>query len=620
MAKRSIVVESDCFFTRVLNPSHFNENIGECLIKRTDRVSTPGRFFRRTDIVIFAILCCLMIWLSPVSADAGNPLQIRPIITAGSEYDYPPFCLVDKKGKPDGFSVELLEAAVHIMGRDVTFQAGVWAEIKDLLARGKIDVLPLVGRTPEREQIFDFTFPYLSLHGAIVVRDDDRRIKGIGDLKGRRVAVMKGDNAEEFLRRTHPEIDLHTTDTFVDALKQLSNGRHDAVLISRLVAIRLIRESGLGNLRIIEKQIPGFRQDFCFAVHEGDKDTLALLNEGLAIVTADGTYSHLHAKWFAALELPAHHRLIIGGDFKYPPFEFLDENGRPAGYNVDIVRAVAREAGLEIEIRLGPWSEIIAALDRGEIDAIQGMLYSPERDLVYDFTQPYMVNNYISVIRKKEGVPPSTVEGLSGMDIVVQRGDIMHNFADKYGLAGQITPVETQEDALRELVAGKYDCALVSRLTAVYLIEKNGWKNLVLGQKPILSPEYGFAVPNNRKALLAQLSEGLKIIEETGQYRSIYNKWIGIYDSSKPPFTTIAVYIAIVAVPLLVCLRHFSSGPGPFAGNYPGGYPICGKAKAACAKSSTSFPSGSGLPIKTANCSGATRPAFGSGAQNTNRA
>lgn len=54
------------------------------------------------------------------------------------------------------------------------------------------------------------------------------------------------------------------------------------------MALRLIKESQLGNLKVINKPLEGFRQDFCFAVKEGNKDTLVLLNEGLSLVMADG--------------------------------------------------------------------------------------------------------------------------------------------------------------------------------------------------------------------------------------------------------------------------------------------------------------------------------------------
>ena len=179
------------------------------------------------------------------------------------------------------------------MGCDVSFRTGPWAEVRGWLERGEIDALPLVGRTPEREALFDFTVPYMTLHGAIVVRGDETGVQDLDDLRGRRVGVMKGDNAEEFLRRKDRGLEIQTTPTFEIALRRLSEGRYDAVVAQRLVALRLIQDAGLTDLRVIDKPLEGFKQDFSFAVHEGDRKTLALLNEGLAVVTADGTYRHL---------------------------------------------------------------------------------------------------------------------------------------------------------------------------------------------------------------------------------------------------------------------------------------------------------------------------------------
>jgi two-component system sensor histidine kinase EvgS len=73
-----------------------------------------------------------------------------------------------------------------------------------------------------------------------------------------------------------------------------------------------------------------------------------------------------------------------------------------------------------------------------------------------------------------ETPPPATLAELEGKRIVLQRGDIMHDFAVENGLEREITAVDAQEDALRELAEGKHDVALVSRLTAFYWIEKYG--------------------------------------------------------------------------------------------------------------------------------------------------
>ncbi len=498
----------------------------------------------------------IAIWGGDVSADQDIFKKKSPVKSA-CEIDYPPFCFVVGDDQAKGFSVELLEAALKAMGRAVTFETGPWIRVRSWLERGEVQALPMVGRTPEREPLFDFTFPYMSLHGAIVVRADTTNIHNLEDLRGRQVAVMKGDNAEEFLQRGERGIKIHSLPTFNHALRELSQGFHDAVVIQRLVALRLVRHIGLSNLKIVKRPIEGFRQDFCFAVKEGDRDTLALLNEGLSLVMADGTYRHLHAKWFAALQLPSHNRIIIGGDDNYPPFEYLDENGLPAGFIIDISRGIAREVGLDVTFRLGPWANVIDGLEQGRIDAIQGMFYSPDRDLKFDFTQAHSVNNYVIAVRKGQKRPPTTLGELKGRTIVVQDGDIMHDFVVKNGLEDLLAVKKNQEESLRELAAGKYDCALVPRIPALYLIKKNGWKNLVLGQKPLLTTEYCYAVPDNQKALLAQFSEGLKLLNENGEYRRIYEKWLGIYAHPSLRFASIFRYVAMVAFPLLLLLLIF---------------------------------------------------------------
>jgi PAS domain S-box-containing protein len=412
-----------------------------------------------------------------------------------------------------------------------------------------------VGRTPEREALFDFTVPYMTLHGAIVVRGDGNGIRDLADLKGRQVAVMKGDNAEEFLRRQKTDFAIHTTPNFETALQDLSKGRYDAVVVQRLVALRLIQQTGLTNLHVIERPIEDFKQDFCFAVHEGDRETLALLNEGLAIVVANGTYRQLHAKWFAEMQLPTDRPIVVGGDLNFPPFEFLDENGRPAGYNVDLTRAIARAMNLNVEIRLGHWQERIEALKTGKIDALQGMFYSPERDQDFDFSQAHTVSHHVAVVRQGDGPAPENIEQLKGKRIVVQRGDRMHDFVLKHGLEKQIALVEEQDAVLHELRATRnYDCALVARVAALSLIEKHGWKDLVIGKKPLLSSEYCYAAANGQSALLAQFSEGLNVLKQNGEYRRIYDKWLGVHQEYPMTFVTALRYSAMVIAPLLLIL------------------------------------------------------------------
>ncbi|HOW83330.1 MAG TPA: transporter substrate-binding domain-containing protein, partial [Spirochaetota bacterium] len=70
-------------------------------------------------------------------------------------------------------------------------------------------------------------------------------------------------------------------------------------------------------------------------------------------------------------------RILARGDYAYPPYEFIDSSGMPAGYNVDLMRAIARVMGLDVEIRLGPWAEVRGDLEKKKIDMLLGMYHSP---------------------------------------------------------------------------------------------------------------------------------------------------------------------------------------------------------------------------------------------------
>jgi ABC-type amino acid transport substrate-binding protein len=462
---------------------------------------------------------------------------------------------VSADGAADGFSVELLRKSLQAMGRDVVFRTGPWPRIKEDLAEGRLQALPLVGRTPERETVFDFTVPYLTMHGALVVREDNSDIHGPSDLRGRRVAVLEGDNAEEYLRRARLGAVVVPAPSFAAALQDLSAGRCDAVVIQKLLALQLMRSARIQNLKVVGPPLRDFTQHFCFAVRKGDRDLLATLNEGLAIVTADGTLRRLYARWFHELEAmgQARRRIIVGGDRDYPPYEFLDPNGQPAGFNVDLTRAIARHAGLEVDIRLGAWEGVRGSLGSGEIDVVEGMFYSPERARTYAFSPPTTMVQHVLVVRKGERMPPD-LDSARGMALLVMEGDILHDLAVKKGYRNHLLLAVSQEEALRRLAAGEGEGALVAKVPALYWIKTSGWRNLKVSDRPILTAEYCYATLPGEGGLLSQFSEGLAALKTTGEYRDLQKKWLGPYEPSGWSPRTILTYSAAILLPLLALL------------------------------------------------------------------
>lgn len=276
----------------------------------------------RPSLLIAETLVVIAIIMFPVYIHSREPLnrfnpqtkKLLPIVfQSASELDYPPFAVVRPDGTPDGFSVELLKEVAKAVDIEINITVGPWHEIKKRLEDGDIDVLPLVSWSPEREHVFDFSAPYLRMSTiAIFVRKGERTIHDYVDLKNKEVMVMRGDTVHEYALKANLSDKLILTENFEDALKLLSKGEHDAVIVQQLVGFELIKKLGISNLvnikvsqetslRPVSKKVSDFEQKFCFAVKKGDTVLLGLLNEGLAIVFANGTYDKLYSKWFTSI-------------------------------------------------------------------------------------------------------------------------------------------------------------------------------------------------------------------------------------------------------------------------------------------------------------------------------
>ena len=261
-----------------------------------------ARYDRLRKSLLFCIVLFVTGFLTAANSregvpDTENTFRFDTILIA-SEPDYPPYCIIDGDGNPDGFSVELFREVAKAAGIEVTIKIGIWSQIMGDLAEGRIDALPFVGRTPEREELFDFTLPYLSLHGAIFVRKGTKGITSLADLKQKRVGVMKGDNAEEFVLRKSLSDFIISTNTFEEAFRMLKSGEIDAVVTQRVMGLELLKSMKVKSVVPLEILLPDFRQDFCFAVRKGDNELLSRLNEGLSIVFANKKFDKIHLKWF----------------------------------------------------------------------------------------------------------------------------------------------------------------------------------------------------------------------------------------------------------------------------------------------------------------------------------
>ncbi|MBF0318321.1 MAG: transporter substrate-binding domain-containing protein [Nitrospirae bacterium] len=228
--------------------------------------------------------------------------QTVPALIVGSETDFPPYAIVDAKGHADGFSVELIREVSGVMGLPIDIHTGQWKDILSEFKKGNIDILPLVALSKQRADMAAFTKPHTVTYDSFFVRKGSPPIRSIADAKGKEILVMSSDAAHENLIASGVPVRVVETKTIPDAMRQLALGRHDAVLVSKLIGHMVLRELKLDPAIISGPPINDYNRQFAFAVQPGNYELRDKLDQGIAIVRTTGKYDALYDKWFGGIE------------------------------------------------------------------------------------------------------------------------------------------------------------------------------------------------------------------------------------------------------------------------------------------------------------------------------
>lgn len=241
--------------------------------------------------------------------------------------------------------------------------------------------------------------------------------------------------------------------------------------------------------------------------------------------------------------------VVIWGDKAFPPYEFINENGEPDGFNVDLVRAVMNELHFPYELRLEDWTQVLRAYENSEVDLIAGMAKSPERELRYHLGSAHSFVDYNLVCRKD--APLRGAADLFGKSIILQRNSLPYEILTGLNYDGFIL-VDNMIEGLKQLSEGHGDVAVCPDNMAQDVIYKEGLTNLQIVDSGWPLREYGFAAAD--PALLAQVEAALLTLRKNGIYDQIRTKWMG----DKQPFRMPGwVYVVLATLVLTALLLYF---------------------------------------------------------------
>jgi PAS domain S-box-containing protein len=242
--------------------------------------------------------------------------------------------------------------------------------------------------------------------------------------------------------------------------------------------------------------------------------------------------------------------IIIGGDYNYPPYEFINEAGEPDGYNVELSKAIAAQLGFKPVFKLGKWAQVRAWLDEGEIDLIQGMAFSLERAQILHFSNAHTLTWRGIFIRKGSKIKSET--DLINASIVIQQGDIAGDYLRQINFQGLVSEVPTQDDALKLLNQGDFDAAIVNYMMGMYIVQQHQLKHLTTLPQRIHQREYCFVAKDSE--LISQINSALTNLSSRGILIRIQDKWFGTLELHPQDTFTPSKGFYLITIPLLVLL------------------------------------------------------------------
>ena len=222
---------------------------------------------------------------------------------------------------------------------------------------------------------------------------------------------------------------------------------------------------------------------------------------------------------------------------KYPPFSFPDSDGRLAGFDVDVSKAIAERLGMKIEIVRTEWDGILAGLLAGKYDAIIGsMAITPERAKSVNFSQPYYVSGAQLFVHRDNRSDIESVEDCKGKRVGVGLGETYEHYLRKNHTEIQTATYKSTPDIFQDMQTGRLVGFVTDRLVGAWTIKKHNRPFVPVGEL-LYEERVGIPVKKDRPELLRQVNAALEDMKASGELDRLFKKWFGIERQSQAPET-----------------------------------------------------------------------------------
>ena len=219
--------------------------------------------------------------------------------------------------------------------------------------------------------------------------------------------------------------------------------------------------------------------------------------------------------------------ITVATDATWPPMEMVDTSKNIVGFDIDLMKAIAKEAGVEVVFKNTAWDGIFGGLDAGKYDAIiSSVTITDERKKQYDFSEPYINIGQILVVPKTvKNV--KTLSDMKGKKVGAQIGTT-GAFEVKKASGVELKTYDEVGLAFEDMAAGRINGVVCDEPTAAnFALQRAEYKEKfqIVGET-FTKESYGIVVKKGNKELLDMLNKGIAAVKSKGIDGQLKKKWV----------------------------------------------------------------------------------------------
>ena len=219
--------------------------------------------------------------------------------------------------------------------------------------------------------------------------------------------------------------------------------------------------------------------------------------------------------------------LVVGFDQDFPPMGFLGDDGEYTGFDLELAQETARRLGLEYKAQPIAWDAKDMELESGNIDCIWNGFTMEGREDDYTFSEPYMLNEQVLVVKKDAGI--KSWDDLAGKTVITQTDSAAQDVleGDQKDLAETFATLDTigeYNTAFMQLESGAVDAVACDLSIAQYQLaaKPDAYTQL---DEPLSSEHYAVGFKQGDTKSADAVTESLKALYEDGTVKDLCDKY-----------------------------------------------------------------------------------------------